>query len=125
MSSSAAAGAAPPERAGRREWIGLAVLALPCLLYGTAVYRPKMDDAVPARVPSSVADTARDTLGGATDVAAGRPDAIGAPLLDAAGEAFTAGLQAAALTAAIVIAALAATAALVLRHVSAPPREQA
>ncbi len=24
---------APPARAGRREWIGLAVIALPCLLY--------------------------------------------------------------------------------------------
>ncbi len=24
---------APPPRAGRREWIGLAVIALPCLLY--------------------------------------------------------------------------------------------
>src|SRR5262250_316904 len=25
--------AAPPARAGRREWIGLAVIALPCMLY--------------------------------------------------------------------------------------------
>jgi len=52
-------GAGNAARAGRREWIGLAVLALPCLLYSmdlTVLYLalPKLSAALhPTSTPSS------------------------------------------------------------------------
>ena len=97
-------GAAPPERAGAASAIsetgaelggalGIAILGS----IGTAVYRSQVPDTLPA--------AARDTLGGAVQGVASMPERVGAPLLDAAREAFTHGLQVTAgVCAAIVLA---------------------
>ncbi len=91
-------GTAPPERAGAASAIsetgaefggalGIAILGS----IGTAIYRSRVSDAIPEGVPLEEAETARDTLGGAVDVAAQLPDPIGPALLDAAREAFVQG----------------------------------
>jgi DHA2 family multidrug resistance protein-like MFS transporter len=113
-------GAAPPERAGAASAIsettqefggalGIAILGS----LSTAIYRGQMTDAVPAGVSSQAAESARDTLGGATGVAEQLP----AALLAAAGEAFTDGLQAAAAVSAVALAGVAVVAAVVLRRI--------
>jgi MFS transporter, DHA2 family, multidrug resistance protein len=118
--------AAPPERAGAASAIsetgaefggalGIAILGS----IGTAVYRHRVDDAVPAALGPEASDTARDTLGGATDVAEQLPDQLGAALLAAAREAFTDGLEVAAVTGAVLVAALAVGAAILLRRIHA------
>ena len=67
---------------------------------GTAVYRGQVADAVPAGAPTGAGDAARDTLGGAV----GAADQLPARVLEAAAEAFTQGMQVAALgTAALVV----------------------
>jgi DHA2 family multidrug resistance protein-like MFS transporter len=119
-------GAAPPERAGAAGAISetgaelggaLSIAILGTL--GTAVYRSQVDDGIPAEVPREDAITARDTLGGAVAVADGLPESVAGELLDAAREAFTQGLQAAALASAVVAALSAAVAAIFLRNVRA------
>ena len=120
-------GTAPRARAGAASAIsetgaelggalGVAILGS----VGTAVYRSQMDDSVPAGVPPAAVETARDTLGGASEVATALPDALGSALFGAAREAFTDGLQLAAVVTAIVVAALAVGSAVVLRRVRAP-----
>jgi DHA2 family multidrug resistance protein-like MFS transporter len=117
-------GAAPPERAGAAAGIsetsselggalGIAVLGAA----GTAVYRSQIDDAVPAGVPSDVAEAARDTLGAA--VAAGEQiaDPAGPELVDAAREAFTQALHVAATVSAAVAIGAAVLAATLLNRV--------
>jgi DHA2 family multidrug resistance protein-like MFS transporter len=84
---------------------------------GTALYRRQVDDTVPAGVPPEEAEAARDTLGGAVAAADGLPDGLAAQLLDAVREAFTQGLQVAALSSAAVAAATAVLAVVLLRHV--------
>jgi MFS transporter, DHA2 family, multidrug resistance protein len=104
-------GAAPPERAGAASAVAetgqelggaLGVALLGSL--GTAIYRGDLGDAVPR--------AAHDTLGGA--VALGDPG-----LLAAARDAFTHGLQVAALGAGVVMVAAATVAWLTLRRVPA------
>jgi MFS transporter, DHA2 family, multidrug resistance protein len=159
-------------QAGRREWVGLAVIALPCVVYamdhrlrarsraglhvaadlmvgaappgragaaagisetssefggalgiavrgaiGTAVYRGRLDDALPAGVPPEAAEAARDTLGAA--VAAGDELAGEASLalVDAAREAFTDALRVAATLSATVAVGAAILAGMLLRSV--------
>jgi DHA2 family multidrug resistance protein-like MFS transporter len=105
-------------KATSREWIGLAVLALPCLLnsmdltvlhlsaefggalgiavfgsIGIAIYRRAMAAVVPPGVPDEAADAARDTLGGAIATAAELPEELGAALVGAARIAFIDGMQ--------------------------------
>jgi DHA2 family multidrug resistance protein-like MFS transporter len=120
-------GAAPRERAGAASGIsetgaefggalGIAVLGS----IGVAVYRGRLADAVPAGVPPEQAETARDTLGGATEVAGQLPDQLGAALLDTAREAFTQGLQVTAVTGVVVLTGLALLTAVLLRGVPAP-----
>jgi MFS transporter, DHA2 family, multidrug resistance protein len=116
-------GAAPPERAGAASAIsetgtelGLALGVAIIGSVGTAVYRNDLGDAIPAGVPPSAAETARDTLGGAQAVADQLPEPLGAELLDAAREAFTHGLQLTAATSAAVAAALAILAGVLLRR---------
>src|SRR5918994_478987 len=76
-------GAAPPERAGAASGVaetgnelggalGIALLGS----LGTAIYRDEMAGAVPSDVAPAAADAARDTLGGATSVAAQLPDGV-------------------------------------------------
>jgi DHA2 family multidrug resistance protein-like MFS transporter len=112
----------PPQRAGVASGIsetgaelggalGIAVLGS----IGVAVYRSEIADAVPRGVPADASATAEDTLGGATEAIEALPGDLGERLLDAAREAFTQGLQVAALTGAVVAVATAILAVLFLR----------
>jgi len=120
-------GAAPRERAGAASGIsetgaefggalGIAILGS----IGIAVYRSELADGVPAAVPPEQAEIARDTLGGANEVAEQLPDQVGAALLDTAREAFTQGMQVTAVTGAVILAGLAVLTAILLRRVPGP-----
>jgi MFS transporter, DHA2 family, multidrug resistance protein len=130
LGSNLVLGAAPPERAGAasamsettQEFggaLGLAVLGS----IGVAAYRGDMAGAIPAGIPPEAVEAARDTLGGAVAIAEQLPGQLGAVLLDMAREAFTHGLQLAAVSAAVV-AALAILAAALLRHTPAIARPE-
>jgi MFS transporter, DHA2 family, multidrug resistance protein len=118
-------GSVPPERSGSAaslsetsnefgSTLGLAVLGS----VGAAVYRSQMADAIPAGVPAEAARTAHDTLAGATATATARqlPAEAATELLHSARQAFTTGLNTAAVIGAIVFVALAVLAVTVLRH---------
>jgi MFS transporter, DHA2 family, multidrug resistance protein len=107
-------GAAPPERAGAASALsetsaelggalGIAILGS----VGVAAYRGAMALAVPSAVPPEAVEAARSTLGGAVAAAAKLPEAVAAPLLAAAREAFTVGFQRASWISAVVCAGLA------------------
>jgi MFS transporter, DHA2 family, multidrug resistance protein len=119
-------GAAPPERAGSASGIsetsaelggalGIALLGS----IGTAVYRSEVASTFPDGVPPEAAEAARDTLGGAVAAADELPDQLAAGLLDAAREAFTQGLQLAAITSAAIILGMAILAVVLLRNTRA------
>jgi MFS transporter, DHA2 family, multidrug resistance protein len=119
-------GTVPPERAGVASGLsetgaelggalGIAVLGS----IGVAVYRGQVADEVPAGVSAADSEAARDTLGGAVDVADHLPDQVGSPLLDSARDAFTQGLQVVGVTSAAIALVMAALAALLLRRVDA------
>jgi MFS transporter, DHA2 family, multidrug resistance protein len=125
---------APPERAGAASGIsetgaelggalGIAILGS----VGVAVYRGELAD-LPAEVPSQAAAIARETLGGAVDVAARLPGDVGAALLAAAREAFIQGLQLTAGLSAAIAVGMAVVATVLLRDVpassQAAPAEQ-
>jgi DHA2 family multidrug resistance protein-like MFS transporter len=117
-------GAAPPERAGAASAIsetgtelGLALGVAVIGSIGTAVYRSDMSDAIPANIPPSTAEQARETLGGALAAAEQLPDPLGTQLVDAARTAFTHGLQLSAATSAAVAGGLAILAVALLRRV--------
>jgi DHA2 family multidrug resistance protein-like MFS transporter len=125
---------APPERAGAASGIsetgaelggalGIAILGS----VGVAVYRGELAD-LPAEVPSQAAAIARETLGGAVDVAARLPGDVGAALLTAAREAFIQGLQLTAGLSAAIAVGMAVVATVLLRDVpassQAAPAEQ-
>ncbi|MEV2251711.1 MFS transporter [Streptomyces sp. NPDC050147] len=110
LANELALGAAPPERAGSAAAVlesgqelggalGMAILGS----IGAAVYSRDMADAVPAGVPQ--ADAVRETLGGATTVAARLPADTAKTVLSAARDAFTHGMGFAAVGAATVMAA--------------------
>ncbi|MEU6222010.1 MFS transporter [Streptomyces sp. NPDC047022] len=111
-----AMGAAPVEKAGVASSLmetsaefggalGMAVLGS----IGTAVYR----HGIPASAPSPV----HETLGGAIAVAQKLPGRTGAELLEVAREAFTDGMQAAAVTGAVLLLGAAVLAAVSLRGI--------
>jgi DHA2 family multidrug resistance protein-like MFS transporter len=115
-------GAAPPERAGGAAAIsetcselggalGIAILGS----IGTAIYRRAMAASADGGVPLEAAMAARDTLGGAV-AALGRSGASAA-LLDTARNAFTHGMQVAALVSVVIVLAMAVLVTLSLRHV--------
>jgi DHA2 family multidrug resistance protein-like MFS transporter len=125
-------GTAPPERAGAAAAIsetsselggalGIALLGT----IGTAVYRNQVADSVPAAVPPDAAEEARDTLGGAVATGEELPAPIAAELLDVAREAFTQGLQVAALTSAVIMAGTALLAAVLMRRAGSEPELEA
>jgi DHA2 family multidrug resistance protein-like MFS transporter len=118
-------GAAPPERAGTASSIsetgaelggalGIAVLGS----IGAAVYRVRMEAELPADAPAGAAAAAGDSLGGAAAVAEKLP----AGVLEAANDAFLAGLQVAAAISAGIAALLAA--ALLAAFLRARPRRR-
>ncbi|MEU8383172.1 MFS transporter [Streptosporangium sp. NPDC048865] len=119
--------AAPPERAGSASAImeaatelggalGVAILGS----VGLAAYGERFAATAPA-LPPEYAEAARETLGGAVGVAARMPGEAGAALLDAARQAFTGGMQVAALLGAFVMALTAILAAILLRPARADP----
>jgi DHA2 family multidrug resistance protein-like MFS transporter len=96
-------GSAPPERAGAAAGLSetaaelggaLGIAAFGSL--GVAVYRGAMTDGVPAGVAFGAARVARDTLGGAVEVAGQLPTRLGTPLIEAGRDAFTQGMHLAA-----------------------------
>ena len=116
-------GSAPPERAGAAaglsetaaEFSGaLGIAAFGSL--GVAVYRGVMNDAVPSGIPFEAARVARDTLGGAVEVASRLPEHLGAPLVEAARDAFTRGMHLAAGISAAAALALAILVVTLLRR---------
>jgi MFS transporter, DHA2 family, multidrug resistance protein len=116
-------GAAPPEKAGSaasvNETGGEFGVALGIALLGslgTAIYRFKMEDAIPAGVRADIADAARESISGAVSAAAHVPGRSGAGLLEAAHQAFTTALNTVAGISAIVFVGLAVLAAISLRQ---------
>ena len=115
---------APPERAGIASGLSetstelggaLGIALLGSLV--TAIYRGRMAYTLPPGVPSAVAETARDTLGGAAELARSLPAPAGAALLDAARAAFTEAVVFTAAASAALAAAAAILTATLLREV--------
>ena len=118
-------GSAPPERAGAASGIsetgaelggalGISILGS----IGIAIYRRDVGSGLPAGVPADTAAIARDTLGGAVDVAGQLPGQLGAAVLEVAREAFVQGMQVAAGISAVMAIAVAIVAVVVLRNMS-------
>ena len=116
-------GNAPPERAGSAAGIsetsselggalGIAILGS----IGTAIYRARVDAALPAGLDPDAAEAARGTLGGAATVAGQLPQEVGAPLLEAARAAFAQGLAVAGATNVLLTLGMAVLVAVVLRR---------
>jgi DHA2 family multidrug resistance protein-like MFS transporter len=116
----------PPEKAGSASGVvqtnsefsyalGIAVIGS----LGTLVYRTRISDTLPSDLPATAADTARESLTGATDVAGRLPDSLGAPVLAAARDAFGDGLHTIAGLTAVVVAAMAVLIVTRLRRI--PP----
>ncbi|MQY12166.1 Antiseptic resistance protein [Streptomyces sp. RB5] len=96
--------------------LGMAVLGS----IGTAVYRSDVESGAPAGIPAEAMDGIRETLGGATQIAAGLPH--GEAVLTVAREAFVHGMQWAAAGGAAVLLIGAVVAVVTLRRlrVAAP-----
>jgi DHA2 family multidrug resistance protein-like MFS transporter len=117
-------GSAPPERAGAASGIsetaselggalGISILGS----IGVAIYRGEVARAIPPAIPADAAAAARDTLGGATSVAAGLPGDLATTLLDVARTAFVQGMQVVTALSLVVAVAVAVLAIVALRDV--------
>jgi MFS transporter, DHA2 family, multidrug resistance protein len=124
MATDVIVAAAPPERAGIASGLSetsaelggaLGIAVLGSLV--TAIYRSRIASAVPVGVPSAVAETARDTLGGAAEMARSLPAQAGGALLEAARGAFTEAVVFTAGVSAALAAAAAILTATLLREV--------
>ncbi|MFF5992263.1 MFS transporter [Prauserella flavalba] len=113
---------APPERAGSASsvsetsgelGIALGVATLGSLL--GIVYRGQVAGALPDGLPAGTAEAARGTLAGAVTSARELPPGLAADVLDVARAAFTSGLGAVAVAAAVLSAGLAVLAVTMLR----------
>ena len=127
-------GSAPPEQAGAATGIsetsgelggalGIAILGS----IGTAVYRTEVADLIPAGVPEAAADAARDTLGGAMEIAQTLPAELAAAFVAAAQTAFVDAIHFVAAVAVVGAAITAIGAAIALWKVparSGPPAEE-
>ncbi|MGC0273631.1 MFS transporter [Pseudactinotalea sp. Z1739] len=115
----------PPEKAGGASGLattandlgislGVAVIGS----VGIAAYRSRINELLPDGLPAEATAAASDSVDGAMAAAADLPRALGEPLVSAAQQAFTGGLN----TASMVSAAIATVAALIaatrLRHVA-------
>jgi MFS transporter, DHA2 family, multidrug resistance protein len=116
--------AAPPQRAGAASAIsetatelggaiGIAILGS----VGTAVYRDHLGASAPTGLPAARAHAAQDSLGQAVDVAHHLSTQLGDALLHVARDAFTRGLNIAAVVGAAIATVIALLAALQLRDV--------
>lgn len=92
--------------------LGLALLGT----LGTAVYRGLVQDDLPAGTSRAVQDAAGETLAGAAAAADALPALAGARVLDAARDAFTAGLNTVAGVTAAIMATLAVVVGVTLRQ---------
>ncbi|WP_406200247.1 MFS transporter [Kitasatospora sp. NBC_01560] len=124
--------AAPVERAGAASAtsetavelgssLGIALLGAA----GAAVYRSRLDGALPAGLDGEAARTAQDTLAGAITVAARMPGRAGGELLDTARVAFTDGLHVAAVVGLVLALGAALLAHRLMSHLPARPAEPA
>ncbi|GAA2838088.1 MFS transporter [Kitasatospora paracochleata] len=115
--------AAPAERAGAAgatsetaqelgSSLGIAILGAA----GAAVYRGRLDGALPGGLTGDAAGAAKDTLGGAVTVAAHLPGDAGRQLLSAARIAFTDGMHVAAVVGVVFMAGAALAAHRLMRH---------
>ncbi|MFD0409748.1 MFS transporter [Kitasatospora sp. NPDC127116] len=86
---------------------------------GAAVYRHRLDGALPAGVDGEAARSAQDTLGGAVTVAAHLPGRLGADLLETTRTAFTDGLHVAAVVGLVFALGAAVLAYRLMRHLPA------
>jgi MFS transporter, DHA2 family, multidrug resistance protein len=116
-------GSAPPERAGAAAGISETAAelggALGIALFGSiglAVYRSGAAEGISAGIPPEDAAVAQDTLGGAVEVAGQLPAEVGAPLIEAANNAFIDGMRLVAAISVVVTFALAVFTATVLRR---------
>ena len=117
-------GSAPPERAGAASGmsetaselggaLGISVLGS----IGVAIYRADIARSLPADIPATAADAARDTLGAAVGVAEQLSGDIGRAVVAVAQEAFVEGMQVAATISAVLAVAVAILSLLTLRDV--------
>lgn len=127
MTTDLIVGTAPPERAGTASGLSetstelggaLGIAILGSLV--TAIYRSRMAAGQPMAVPPEAAETARDTLGGAVEIAASLPGATGEALIEAARAAFTEAVVLAAMVSAALTVFAAIVAATFLRDVGLP-----
>jgi MFS transporter, DHA2 family, multidrug resistance protein len=117
-------GAAPPERAGAASAISetgaelggaLSIAVLGTL--GTAVYRSRVIDDIPAGIPPEQATVAEDTLGGAVAVGEELPVSLAEELLGVAREAFVVAMQVSAGVSAVVALGTAVVAVVFMRGI--------
>ena len=124
-------GSAPPEQAGAATGmsetsgelggaLGIAILGS----IGTAVYRTEVADSLPPGIPAEVVDAARDTLGGALEIARTLPAELGAALVAAAQVAFIDAIHFVAAVALVLAVVTAIAAAVALRNVDARPEPE-
>jgi DHA2 family multidrug resistance protein-like MFS transporter len=120
-------GAVPAERAGTGSALletasefggalGIAILGS----IGTAIYRSDIAGHLPAGLPNSAADTARETLGGAIAVGQQVSGSLGNTVVCVARNAFTHGMHTVAISAAVVAGLAAVVTVLVLRKSATP-----
>ncbi|GAA2560036.1 hypothetical protein [Pseudonocardia hydrocarbonoxydans] len=119
-------GSVPPEKAGSAGGLASTVNDLGISLgvaiigsIGAAVYTGQVATTLPAGLPADADAAARESLDNAVAVAGQVPADLCTPLLGAARDAFSSGLNVGAATAAVIAAAGAILAATLLRHV--PP----
>ena len=127
MATDLIVGAAPPARAGMASGLSetstefggaLGIAVLGSLV--TALYRSRMDSSMPAGVPSGAAETVRDTLAGAAEIAGSLPRQAGVALLETARGAFTEAVALTATVSAAIAVAAAIVTATLLRQVGSP-----
>jgi DHA2 family multidrug resistance protein-like MFS transporter len=124
LSTDLVVGSAPPEKAGSAASmsetagelgfaVGIAVLGT----VGTAVYRARVDDSLPAGLPSDADAGARDTLAAAVNAAESLPAELAEALLLATRTAFVDGMHAVSLLSAVLMTVVAVVASRLLRDV--------
>ncbi len=121
-------GSAPPEQAGAASGISetgaelggaLSIAVLGTL--GIAIYRSEIGDDIPEGLPAEDTAAAQDSIGGAVAVAEDLAEPLSTQLLNAAADAFTLGLQTAALASAVVAAGAAVFTAVFMRGLRPAP----